>query len=165
MKQFGKICRHRSSNVILTLNSCAKCGLSHKNAQDCAFSYQVEGLFESDCQILKPPSCAYCKRRDHTTHMCDVMHAYCRTCKCRGHRPFDKKGKMLSKRLNQGRNGENCQITPELLKEYKKRFNQLSSKGIHSKKNRGNEVHRWGLHVPEDHICSENHWSDTEDEC
>ena len=161
-KQDERCCRHRSSNVVLTLNSCAHCGKSHDKAKECAIvRYQQGGdLFESDIPILKHYPCAYCCSAKHTTYMCDVMQAYCRTCKYRGHRPIDKKGRMVSKR-----GGGKCHITQEKLNDYKTRFNQLSSRGIHTKKNQGEEVHKWGLVVPENHICSEDHWSDTDEDC
>jgi len=162
-KQFGNDelhCRHRQMRVMLTRHSCTHCGKSHKCPEDCAIvRYQQGGdLFESDRPILEQYPCAYCHDQRHTTLMCNFMQAYCKTCKVRGHPPI-RNGKIL-KKPGSGK----CVITPEQLNDFIARFNRFSSKGIHSRKSQGNFVHKWGMIVPENHVCSEKDWSDTDDE-
>ena len=83
---------------------------------------------------------------------------YCKHCKVHGHRPIDKRGRVITSGATKGA----CHITPEVREEFEARFARMGSWGLRTTATGG----RWGLRVSDEHRCSPTgeDWSDTDEE-
>ena len=163
LQRYPENCRHRVTQfakVPLTLHHCNHCGKHHDDPQDCAIARYHAGsdLYECDRKVLEHFPCTYCGSCHHSIRLCDVMHAYCKHCRVRGHRPIDKRGRMITRGATKGA----CYITPEGRDEYEARFARMASWGLRTTATGG----RWGLRVSDEHRCSPTgeDWSDTDEE-